>query len=247
MKPVVLDGLSLFLKLFRGFAMKENWEKIVSKDGKLLYEGFTVNGKPKGAGTSYYNNGNKCQEGVFDVKGLVYGREYHKNGNLKYEGVFEINSGYGPNYPVFGICYDAYGKEYYRGEITVSKSGVGYPTVVKPEAFGPIPIKGSPNLEMLMWSDLRIGTCFVKPHDKKARKAFIEILEKNGFICDEDVAIDRTSTIDSKLPITVDMNRKVYRRMGNITCAAAVASSNAICSVDEFIDLFKRLNGFIVI
>ena len=133
--------------------MKEEWKKIYSEDGKLKYEGFTLFGKPYGAGTSYYSNGNKCQEGVFDIKGLVQGREYYRNGNLRFEGTYRINRGYGPNYPVFGICYDETGKEYFNGEISLWAGGVGYRSVEEPKEFGPIPLEGAPDLKMFMWED----------------------------------------------------------------------------------------------
>ena len=53
---------------------KTEWKKIYNGD-VLVYEGFTINGKPYGAGTTYYKNGNKFEEGVFDVKGFVAGNQ----------------------------------------------------------------------------------------------------------------------------------------------------------------------------
>ena len=50
------------------------WNKLYYKSGKVIYEGYTLNGKPYGAGTAYYVNGNMYREGVFDIKGLVFGR-----------------------------------------------------------------------------------------------------------------------------------------------------------------------------
>ncbi len=94
--------------------MKEEWNKIYAKNGKLMYEGFTKAGKPFGSGTSYYSNGKKFQEGLFDSTGLVYGREYYRNGKIRFEGAYKINTGYGPNYPVFGTCYDEEGNEIKR-------------------------------------------------------------------------------------------------------------------------------------
>ena len=54
--------------------------KFCSKDGDLAYEGYTIFDRPKGFGVSYYPNGNKYQEGVFNYKGLVEGKEFYSNG-----------------------------------------------------------------------------------------------------------------------------------------------------------------------
>lgn len=115
--------------------MEEKWKKIYSKDHKLMYMGFTVDGKPFGTGISYYENGNKCQEGVFDRKGLVYGKEYYQHGILRFEGVYTRNKGYGPNYPTYGTCYDEDGNEIFYGELKIRKMGsMGFPKVVRPES-----------------------------------------------------------------------------------------------------------------
>lgn len=132
--------------------MEKTWQRIYSKKNVLLYEGFTVSGKPFGAGASYYKNGCIYQEGVFDVKGLVHGREYYPSGKLRFEGTLRVNSGYGPNYPVFGTCYDENGNICFEGKLTVSRSGLGYPKIEKPEEFGPIPQK-HPKLNYFMWED----------------------------------------------------------------------------------------------
>ena len=131
------------------------WNKLYSKSGKVTYEGYTLYGKPYGAGTSYYANGNKCREGVFDIKGLVFGREYYPNGRVRFEGSYEQNHGYGPNFPVYGTYYSRDGQVIYSGNITVYKSGIGYPTVKVPEDFGPVMLPRTPNLEYCTWEDLR--------------------------------------------------------------------------------------------
>jgi hypothetical protein len=48
-----------------------------------VYEGYTLNDKPCGEGTSYYPNGKIFQEGIFDIKGLIKGAEYYPNGNIR--------------------------------------------------------------------------------------------------------------------------------------------------------------------
>lgn len=223
--------------------MNEEWKKIFSEDGKLMYEGFTLFGKPYGAGTSYYSNGNKCQEGVFDIKGLVHGREYYQNGILRFEGTYRINRAYGPNYPIFGSCYDKNGNEYFNGELSHRTGGVGYRSVEEPKDFGPIPLEGAPKLNKFMWEDDARRTrkyCYVKITKKKERMCFIEFLEKKGFKCDEDIVTTRENTINSNLPITVDFRKKAYGYMGNITCAAAAATSKVLISADDFYKLYGK-------
>lgn len=140
--------------------MEEKWKKIYSKDHKLMYMGFTVDGKPFGTGISYYENGNKCQEGVFDRKGLVHGKEYYQHGILRFEGVYTRNKGYGPNYPTFGTCYDEDGNEIFYGELKIRKMGsMGFPKIVRPEEYGSIIPKGMPCFEDLKWDEEDAGPC----------------------------------------------------------------------------------------
>ena len=105
--------------------MKKNaeWIQLFYSPDHIKYEGFTVEGKPFGAGRTYYMNGAIYQEGVFDVKGLVYGREYYPSGVLRFEGAYRINKGYGPNYPVYGKC-DARGLR--EGDLAVLRRSDQY-------------------------------------------------------------------------------------------------------------------------
>ena len=233
-----------------GMKMKEEWKQLFSKTGKLIYEGFTVNGKPKGAGTMYFANGNKYLEGVFDVKGLLYGREYYKNGNLRFEGAFMVNKGYGPNYPVYGNCYDDKGVEYYSGKISVSKSSTGYPTVKKPAQYGPVEQDGIPGADRFMWWDddtVPRRMCFVGARGKKVRKDFIEFLEKNGFKCKEDGTVTRESTLKSIFPVTVDLDEKVYGHIGNRICAAAAVTLTRLFSIEEFMEFYESVNPIVIV
>ena len=230
--------------------MNEEWKKIYSKNGKLMYEGFTKDGKPFGSGTSYFSNGKKCQEGVFDVKGLVYGREYYRSGKIRFEGSYRINQGYGPNYPVFGHCYDEDGNEIFYGELIISRSGLGWPTIVKPEFYGSAAPKGHPDFCELKWESLRkkpSGKYYVDVKGKKARNRFVVFLEKNGFKCDVSKTTSRESTIDSRFPVTVDIGRKKYGHMGNTICAAAAANSKAIMSVEDFMIHYEILCGVVIV
>lgn len=234
--------------------MNEEWKKIYSKSGKLMYEGFTRDGMPFGSGTSYYPNGNKCQEGIFDVKGLVYGKEYYRNGNVRFEGAYMANKGYGPNYPVFGSCCDEDGNEYFYGELTVKKSGLGYPSITKPAKFGPIVHKRMPDLKTLSWREKTSDKlpeggeiCYVKLRGNAARLKFIKFLEKNGFKCKEDGPEGRENTVGSRFPISIDVERKLYGHVGSTLCAAAAASSSVLISAEDFIAVFEVMSSIVIV
>ena len=133
--------------------MERLWEKIYRQDGSLLYEGYTINGKANGPGATYYVNGNPLHEGIFGVKGLLFGREYYSNGQVRFEGVFKINKAYGPNEPEYGTWYDENGKTHFHGKFAVSHGGVGFPSVKTPEDYGTAYIPDDLNEHLLMWTD----------------------------------------------------------------------------------------------
>ena len=224
--------------------MNEEWNKIFSKSGKLMYEGFTRNEMPYGSGTSYYSNGRKCQEGVFDDKGLLYGREYYRNGKLRFEGAYKHNSGYGPNYPIYGSCFDESGAKIYEGRLKVSKSDNGFPKVESPEGFGPVAQKDRPGLmSCVSHSALLPDCCYVRAGNGDERTVFIEFLDKNGFrpLC------AREDAVSSRLPVKVGVKERTYEIMGNITCAAAAASSGILMSAMEFRILYENSNGLVIV
>ena len=110
-------------------------------------------GKPFGLGESYYPNGNIFQSGLFSVKGMILGSEYNADGTKRFEGIYRINRGYGPNYPVLGICYEGKGIPYFRGHLTIRLSGIGYPFVIIPTEYGPVITKEAPRISYMMWDD----------------------------------------------------------------------------------------------
>lgn len=117
--------------------MEQIWNKIIHPDGILLYEGFTLNGKAFGAGTSFYPDGKPFHEGVFGIKGLILGREYYPNGQVRFEGVYHNGRDhYGPNCPDYGIWYSQDGTRLFEGRFEIQRSGIGYPTVKRPEGYG---------------------------------------------------------------------------------------------------------------
>ena len=131
----------------------EVWQKMMSEDGTLLYEGFTRRGKPFGAGTAYFSNGRKYQEGVFGIKGLLVGKEYYPNGNLRFEGSYHLNRAYGPNYPLVGTAYAMDGTQIYQGLFTFHISGLGYPLESHQLEYGNVVQKGRPEIKWFMWND----------------------------------------------------------------------------------------------
>ncbi len=132
---------------------KNEWKRLYNQKGILVYEGFTKNNKPCGAGTSYYSNGAMFQEGIFGVKGFLCGREYYQCGKLRFEGILELNSAYGPNYPRYGFFQTEDGSTTYEGEFKLSFGGVGYPKVIEPKEFGTIRSRSDVDIPVLMWED----------------------------------------------------------------------------------------------
>lgn len=130
-------------------------DRLYDKDGNLVYEGDTKNGKACGDGISYFPNGAKFQEGRFYIKGLISGKEFYPNGQLRFEGTYKINDGYGPNYPISGDFFLPDGTKVYSGEFKVRRSGLGWPTVIEPSAFGNVVQEGHPDSYWLMWNDLK--------------------------------------------------------------------------------------------
>lgn len=110
-------------------------ERLLSDDGTLLYEGYTLEGKPFGLGTAYFENGKVYREGVFDIKGISQGREYYPSGRLRFEGQWALNHGYGPNAPKFGKFYSQDGDLLFSGKFKVKKGGVGWPMIQEPKGF----------------------------------------------------------------------------------------------------------------
>lgn len=222
--------------------MEEHWKRIYSKDHKLMYAGYVVDDKPFGTGISYYENGNKCQEGVFDEKGLVQGKEYYQNGNLRFEGVYTPNKGYGPNYPTYGTCYDEDGNEIFYGALTIKKTGsMGFPRIVKPEEYGFITPKGRPDFKNHNWVEERNepqGVYYVRAKGQE-RIELVEFLERNGFKCEQDDITTKESTISSRFPIMIDFKRRVYGHVHTTTSSAAAEASRKTLPVDEFMFVFE--------
>ena len=121
------------------------FRRLFSKDGDLVYEGLTYNNNPYGIGITYWPNNNIYQEGIFDIKGLVNGREYYSDGSLRFEGIYERNRGYGPNYPIYGKYYKN-NELVYEGSFIIKISGLGYPFVEYPIDYGKVVQDNRPDI-----------------------------------------------------------------------------------------------------
>ena len=132
------------------------WKKIYGKTrNRVVYEGYTLNNKPCGEGTSYYSNGKKHLEGKFYIKGFIEGKEYYRNGQIRFEGRCSVCTSYGPNYPKEGNFYDMNGKLLFSGEFKVIKRGnLGFPHIEIPANFVGIHREDT-DLEYLMWHDIK--------------------------------------------------------------------------------------------
>lgn len=147
------------------------WEKLYSGD-HVVYEGYTVDHKPFGAGRTFYWDGKPYQEGIFGLKGLLCGRLYYVNGMIRFEGQFRLNQAYGPNYPEYGTWYDQKGKMLYRGKFKVLRSSLGWPHVHEPEGFGCVP-ETTVNGHTFIWDDARR---LMKKQDAPEKKKAEEVL-----------------------------------------------------------------------
>ena len=134
---------------------KPVWKKLYDRKGNLAYEGYTLSHKAFGAGRAFSPDGSVSMEGFFGIKGLLFGRRYYDNGIIQFEGIFHLNQAWGPNYPEYGVWYDRNGKMLYHGKFAVSRSSLGWPSVEKPEGFGPIPDHGVLKEIIFMWDDAR--------------------------------------------------------------------------------------------
>ena len=69
------------------------------------------------------------------------------------------------------------------------------------------------------------------------REAFAEMLESYGF---KVWFLPREVVIGTFLPFDVDMKKKRYTCMGNVTCAAAAATRRVVLDEDEFQIIVER-------
>ena len=77
--------------------MKAIWKQLYTEKGILVYEGYTLHDKAYGEGTVYYPDCKIYQQGIFDIKGLIKGKEYYPNGQLRFGAISQEKR---PSFPV---------------------------------------------------------------------------------------------------------------------------------------------------
>lgn len=83
------------------------------------------------------------------------------------------------------------------------------------------------------------GQLFVRCFSEEDRIRLIEYLEAEGFIFTVSRSLSGKSTVDTELPLVIGLRDKSIRPMGNVTCAAAAASSGVIMSDLDFYLLYS--------
>ncbi len=78
----------------------------------------------------------------------------------------------------------------------------------------------------------------VAPYDDESRLLFVEFLESEGFCRSADRRASRDEILSSFLPLSIDLRKKKFHLIGNMTCAAAAASNGIICGEKEFYILY---------
>ena len=81
-------------------------------------------------------------------------------------------------------------------------------------------------------------TTYIGEKDPAEREKLICFFEDKGFALDTEEFRGRQGIIDGTLPIVVDMAKRTYWMMGNVTSAAGAASSGAIVTAEEFYESF---------
>ena len=123
-----------------------SYKMLHGEDGNLVYEGYTLYNAPYGFGIAYFANGNIYREGIFDMKGIVQGKEYYPSGQLRFEGQWSLTGGYGPNAPYDGNAYSEDGDLIYSGKFEIKRGGVGWPMIQNPKGF-PLEQKERPKID----------------------------------------------------------------------------------------------------
>ena len=79
---------------------------------------------------------------------------------------------------------------------------------------------------------------YVDIRNKEERKDFIKNLEAKGYTIDK-TCFNIEDIIDGIFPIAVNITEKKFHMMGNVTTAAAAASSGVLINREQFEILLK--------
>ncbi|MCR5726191.1 MAG: hypothetical protein K6G24_01895 [Lachnospiraceae bacterium] len=82
---------------------------------------------------------------------------------------------------------------------------------------------------------------FVRVKEQDERLRIISFLEDNGYKIDKTEPRSPKDIIEDFLPIVINPGDKSYRMMGNVTCAAAAASGDALIAKEEFYKQFEDI------
>ncbi len=82
--------------------------------------------------------------------------------------------------------------------------------------------------------------CLIDERNKEERCGIIKFLEDMGYSLEAKEQRSKKEIIDSFLPIYVDKAGKNFWMMGNVTCAAAVASSKKLLKKELFYEWMNR-------
>lgn len=81
---------------------------------------------------------------------------------------------------------------------------------------------------------------YIDEKDPAKREKLISFLEEGGYDFDDEELRSRQEIIEGILPIMVNMAERIYRMMGNVTCAAGAASSGRVVTTEEFYEYFDQ-------
>ncbi len=116
--------------------------KLFYETGQLKYEGEYKMGAsgaiPNGRGISYYPDGQRHFDGIFNDWSIDIGVEYYPNGQIKFEGIFNKRprAYIGPRYYASGVLYRDDGSKWFIGTFNVLKRGpIESPVVKFPDCF----------------------------------------------------------------------------------------------------------------
>ena len=88
------------------------------------------------------------------------------------------------------------------------------------------------------------GQNYVHPLTEEDRVKLVEFLESKGFSCVENRSYSRKDTIESRLPLVIELDQKKIYRMGNVTTAAAAAGTGIIMTDRDFYLLYSLCSLF---
>ena len=97
-----------------------------------------------------------------------------------------------------------------------------------------------PELRIGKDGEIRTYGTFVSAAKEK-RAGLLDFLEAEGFTYDPDT--DREDVLESRFPISLNLEERRMSRMGSVTTAAGAASAKLIMNAEEFYELYAKLQA----